>query len=547
MLGDSVVEVKHCMDPRSGKVTDATYVLLGASLVCLATAAASFVVGIHVASRNAAALDYWTHVAHKPAYAFRAEPASTGLDALEIGGLAFGLAAAAAGLSRARRERRSPYFRIGTAAGVELATDAAPSPSFPLVAPSGDDFVFNFAAGMEGEMIVAGASTPFAELIASGRARPSAIVSGALELPIPAASRIRARAGATTFLVSAVDRPRAQPLAGFALDCRAALYAAASLVAHIGIYSLAQLGSADAASIGIGLNNGEDITTRSAMSANEETPPPPPPDATGNNDGDTGGGGRMALTEGAAGKPTADKIDGQMQVKDNHRDEVQVARQDAIEYARTAGILGDTRALDSTISALGGTADYSNGFDTSDIYGPLIGASGEGKGNFGMGRSGWGAGGGCGPGDECRGIGAGPYHTVGIGPRAGAKWGFGTGNNPHMPGHDPLIPTVKILPPTVTGDLDKAIIHRYVRREQNKLSYCYEHELLAHPTLQGDILVKFFIAPDGSVQASTGTGFDTTVANCVADVVRAISFPAPKDGGGVTVNYPFHFHTATAQ
>ena len=421
MLGDSVVEVKHCMDPRGGKVTRGTYALLGASLVCVASAAGAFVAGVHVASRNAAALDYWTHVAHKPAHAFRPEQASTGLDALELGGLAFGLAAAAAGLARARRERRSPYFRIGTAPGVELATDAAPAASFPLVAPSGDDFVFHFAAGMDGELIVAGAATPFAELVASGRARPSATVAGALELPIPAAARIRARAGATTFLVSAVDRPRAQPLAGFALDSRAALYAAASLVAHIGLYGLAQLGTADAASIGVDVHDGEDVGIRATITDHEDTPPIP--DVAIGNDGGQAktGGGQMALPEGAAGKPTADKVDGQMQIKDHHLDTPQIARQDAIEYARTAGVLGDTMALQSSISALGGTASFSNGLDTDDVYGPLFGAAGEGRGNFGMGRTGWSGGGGCG--GDCGGIGVGNYHTIGTSPGKDVGWG----------------------------------------------------------------------------------------------------------------------------
>ena len=79
------------------------------------------------------------------------------------------------------------------------------------------------------------------------------------------------------------------------------------------------------------------------------------------------------------------------------------------------------------------------------------------------------------------------------------------------------------------------------------LGLAFGSQFLAIVPVVGDVLVKFFIAPDGSVQASSGTGFDAKVASCVADVVHAINFPAPKDGGGVTVNYPFHFHTASAQ
>ena len=546
MLGDSVVEVKHCMDPRSGKVTRGTYALFGASLVCAAAAATSFFAGVNVAARNKAGLDYWTHTAHKPVYSFRAEPASGALDVIEIGGLALGLAAAAAGLSRARRERRSPYFRIGTAPGVELATEAAPSASFPLVAPSGDDFVFNFAAGMDGELVLGGTSTPLAELAASGRARPSAIVAGALELPIPATARIRARMGATSFLISAVAKPKAQAAPLFALDSRAAMYAAASLVAHLGLYGLSRLGTADAASIGINTNTSEETGIVSTSIDHETAPPPVDPNQTGEDKGKSdSGGGRMELTEGAAGKPTSTNDNGQMAIKDNHLATPQVAREQAMAYARESGILGDTSSLTSAISALNGTADLSQGFDTNDYVGPLFGGAGEGKGNFGMGRTGWGPGGGCL--NDCGGIGTGRYHTIGNGPGAGVGWRPGTGVGPGLPGHVPMVPNVVIPQPRAVGDLDKAIIKRYVNREKEKIAYCYESELLAHPGMQGDITVQFFIAPDGSVQSSTGQGFNDNVARCVAGVVHAISFPAPHDGGGVQVNYPFHFHMAAAQ
>ena len=44
--------------------------------------------------------------------------------------------------------------------------------------------------------------------------------------------------------------------------------------------------------------------------------------------------------------------------------------------------------------------------------------------------------------------------------------------------------------------------------------------------------------------AMAGQGFDPNVANCVANVIKAINFPAPRDGSAVTVNYPFTFRAA---
>ena len=95
------------------------------------------------------------------------------------------------------------------------------------------------------------------------------------------------------------------------------------------------------------MHDGEDVGIRPTITDHEDTPPIPD-EAIGNDGGQAEtGGGQMALPEGAAGKPTADKVDGQMQIKDHHLDTPQIARQDAIEYARTAGVLGDTMALQS--------------------------------------------------------------------------------------------------------------------------------------------------------------------------------------------------------
>ena len=95
--------------------------------------------------------------------------------------------------------------------------------------------------------------------------------------------------------------------------------------------------------------------------------------------------------------------------------------------------------------------------------------------------------------------------------------------------------------PTVVGDLDKAIIRRYIKRNIAKISYCYEKALLASPDIVGVINVQFFIAPTGKVTTANASGVSTEVASCVAGVIRSIEFPTPKGGGGVQVNYPFTF------
>ncbi len=106
------------------------------------------------------------------------------------------------------------------------------------------------------------------------------------------------------------------------------------------------------------------------------------------------------------------------------------------------------------------------------------------------------------------------------------------------------VPNVAMGQPNAQGDLDKAIIRRYVKRNLQKIQYCYEKQLLVDAKLQGTVMVQFFITPDGNVATANASGVNRTVASCVADVIKAIEFPKPKGGGGVQVNYPFNFRPA---
>jgi hypothetical protein len=95
--------------------------------------------------------------------------------------------------------------------------------------------------------------------------------------------------------------------------------------------------------------------------------------------------------------------------------------------------------------------------------------------------------------------------------------------------------------PQAAGDLDKAIIRRYVKREIPRITACYEKALVANPDLAGTVQTQFFISPNGAVATADATGMDPDVAACVADIIKSIEFPKPKGGGGVQVNYPFSF------
>ncbi len=104
-----------------------------------------------------------------------------------------------------------------------------------------------------------------------------------------------------------------------------------------------------------------------------------------------------------------------------------------------------------------------------------------------------------------------------------------------------LPPVVADGPLNANGDLDKAVIRTYVKRNIPKITYCYEKELLAIPNLQGTVQVQFFITPNGNVASASGAGMNASVASCVASVIKTMTFPKPRGGGGVQVNYPFSF------
>jgi len=123
-------------------------------------------------------------------------------------------------------------------------------------------------------------------------------------------------------------------------------------------------------------------------------------------------------------------------------------------------------------------------------------------------------------------------------PRLEGAVGYGRSGIGHA---DSVVAMVTIGHAGVKGDLDKAIIHRYVKRNVQKLQYCYEKELLNDRKLQGTVTVEFVIGADGFVSSSIGSGLQPHVASCVAAVIKSIEFPKPHGGGNVNVTYPLTF------
>jgi biopolymer transport protein ExbD len=193
---------------------------------------------------------------------------------------------------------------------------------------------------------------------------------------------------------------------------------------------------------------------------------------------------------------------------------VQIDLDDKVTVQELAELLG-------TLAAVGAPSVQITSMDYAEMAGGFgYGISGTGPGGTG---TGWGM------------IGTGRYGTIG----GNGKSGYGVGG-----GSRGSAPKVKIGQPNATGDLDKAIIRRYIRRNIAKISYCYEKELLADPELEGTVNAQFLISATGLVASATANGVSSEVSSCVEKVILAIEFPKPKGGGVVQVNYPFIFKSA---
>lgn len=529
LLADSVVEVKHLASTRGGRVTGATRALLAAGGALLLLSAFAFAAGVERAAANKHALERWVDVEQKPIVDFRPARLSLAYDWMAFGGGLAGLLLVTAGALRARRERVSPTFRIGRAAGVDFPTDAVDAESFALVEPRGDEFVLRVAPGMSAERVAGGAREPLS-------AAETIIASGA---------RYRVAAGEQSFLVSSVPAPRRQPVPLFASWERSVLaFAGASLVAHLGLVALLDTMAPDGRALNDDDIAGEGrltrIMSRPAEDARAEREP------GGDSANSTAGteSARMPGVEGAMGSKESKNPDGRFRMKKNG-ETPQLARAEAIRQAQHAGILGVFAANPQVFASLQGTADFSSGFDDTDIIGGLVGSEArEMAGGWGFGITGVGPGGGC---DRapCGIIGAGRFGLIGHAGTGGP--GFGTPGAGGPLHRKPAFagPKVAIGNSSSVGELDPNTIRRYIRRRLPAIRHCYERRLVTRQGLAGTVVTQFQISPMGVVQGARAAGMgDGDVESCVAEAVRAIQFPRPKGGGMVNVRYPFIFQPA---
>ncbi len=90
------------------------------------------------------------------------------------------------------------------------------------------------------------------------------------------------------------------------------------------------------------------------------------------------------------------------------------------------------------------------------------------------------------------------------------------------------------------GGRERDVIAAVIRRHINEVRYCYERQLAQQADLEGNLVVRFTIQPDGTIgTVEITTGMHEEVDACVAARIRSWTFPAAE--GITVVNYPFVF------
>ncbi len=403
-----------------------------------------------------------------------------------------------------------------------------------------------------GYVDIQGQKISLAELVSTGRARPSTEMSGAHEFDLPpnAKARMELEGSALVFQVSAVNAGKKVPVGFLAtLEPAAFLFTGLSFLLHMGLvavfaFFMPSMRGDDSED----LDRDQILMMQKLLNAAADREQEELKEDTNEAQADQKEGGtgtRAKGEEGSMGNPnTKDSghkygVQGPKDNPDPH-----LAKQAALQEAAQFGMIG-------LISTMGGgdpnapTAPWgreeSSGSDEKSARGNMFGDTiGDSFGAGGLGLSGVGEGGG----GRGEGIGLGNFGGLGHGAGTGTGQGIGNGRGRLGGGHQVKSPKLREGATQVNGRLPPEVIQRIVRQNFGRFRLCYENGMRNNPNLQGRVSVKFLIDRTGAV-AFTGDGGsdlpDQSVVQCVVRGFGNLSFPQPE-GGQVTVVYPIMFN-----
>jgi hypothetical protein len=98
---------------------------------------------------------------------------------------------------------------------------------------------------------------------------------------------------------------------------------------------------------------------------------------------------------------------------------------------------------------------------------------------------------------------------------------------------------------TVSGELDKETVRRYIQTKMDQVRWCYQQEVQKNPELAGQVTMAWVILPTGytaGVKVADTSLRNAAVERCIADRISTWRFPEPKGGTAVQITaYPFIF------
>ncbi len=422
-----------------------------------------------------------------------------------------------------------------------LGHDAIGLDRMPLCVAEGAGVTAIIPEGAKGEVTIGHQTRSFDLLRGQGELRPSSRVAGALEFPVPEGGSVRIKHRDFTFLIK--DVKAGKKVAGHAkLDVRPMIYVAGAALFASLVLTMFYFQPPRPRGLSSDLLATDSRLIQFLMEPEELEEPEP----EWLNGSDSSGGGTGKAHEGEQGQMGDEKAEKTknkygIQGPEDNPDPV-MAREQAKEEARTAGIIGTLASMQGSFNAPTSPygADFALGNDPTSALGAMTGNDiGQNFGFGGLGLRGTGrGGGGLGQGT----IGMGNFGTIGRGGgRGDGEGGYGRGVGGFR-GRSAGVPQVRSGGAEVRGSLSKEVIRRVVRRHINEVKFCYEQQLNARPDLQGRVTTRFVISPTGSVQSAMVADSslrNAAVEGCIVQAVRRWTFPAPDGGGVVVVNYPF--------
>jgi outer membrane biosynthesis protein TonB len=98
-------------------------------------------------------------------------------------------------------------------------------------------------------------------------------------------------------------------------------------------------------------------------------------------------------------------------------------------------------------------------------------------------------------------------------------------------------------PWSCSGEIPAAELRRVVADNQSAIRSCYERQLRNDNQLQGEVKLQVRIGNDGRVTATrTGGNLrDNEVKNCIQNIAKNWTFPAPSQGSCAVFDAPFKF------